>query len=156
MFVCMWVYSDLILTSDRISMKGRIAGGRIFHGRQCSVTPTSREHCSQLQHHYWGSLCCTHCKRHSECFSMDRTSSKIALFRGESRPHLIHGSSATWFTGKSRFDSIRFDSCPWIDFSIQFDSKTSIMTGFIGEPGISQAPVTVWLKKQDKLLSCTW
>ena len=74
--------------------------GRTFHGGQCNVTPTSRKHCSRLPQSrchavYWGLVypfCCTHRSRDFQCFSMGQTSPEIAVSRGVSWPHLIHGS----------------------------------------------------------------
>jgi len=45
----------------------------------------------------WGlndPICCVHRSRDSQCFSVDRTTPKIAPSRGGSRPHLIYGSCA--------------------------------------------------------------
>jgi len=38
-----------LTSGQRILTKGRITGRQIFHGGQCSVTSTSREHCSRMQ-----------------------------------------------------------------------------------------------------------
>jgi len=50
--------------------------------------------------HYWGlidAFCCIHCNGESKCFSMGRTTHKIAPFRGVCQP-----PSNTWCLGPSR------------------------------------------------------
>ena len=81
---------------QRILTKGRIAGGRIFHGGQC-MKPTSRKHCSRLSCCYWGLIdrfCCIHRSRDFQCFS-------VGLITSRNCP-CPWGISTPWFLGPTR------------------------------------------------------
>jgi len=74
--------------------------GRIFHGRQCNVTPTNLVHCSRLPQsrcrRYWFSCGVKRRNTDSQCISLDRTTSKIARSRRGSQP-----LSNTWWAHPS-------------------------------------------------------
>jgi len=80
----------IIRSGERILMRGRIAGVRIyFHGGIVTVTPASRGPVAPMPLLIF---CCVHRSSDSRCFSMGRTTSKIAASLGASGPHLIRGS----------------------------------------------------------------
>ena len=65
--------------------------GRMFHGRLCNVKPAAAE---PLSCRYWrlnDPFCCVHLSRDSQCFTVSRTTPKIAPSVGDFDLHLMHG-----------------------------------------------------------------
>jgi len=89
-----------LTSSQRILAKGRIAGACFFHGGQCNVTPTSREHCSRLQQSCYHAViedwmihfAYTKQQMLPMLFNGLNNPKHCPFASGESRPHLIHGS----------------------------------------------------------------